>query len=177
MARNDIWVPLPHHQGHEVGSMGLIRNAQTGNILNTSINQSGVRYVAIRNTTLGKYENRAVGTLVAEAFCERFQNDAETVLHLDGNTENNEASNLMWATRWHAMAYHLEINKNDTNLKQRIQDENGRIYRNIRDAAMNTGCLPSQIDYAVRYNTALAEGTHPNLVHRTYPGAHIFRLA
>lgn len=178
MSRNQQWVPLVHYQGHEISPSGEIRKASNGMILKTSVNQSGVRYVSIRNTTLGKYENKTVGVLVAETFCERYQRDAETVMHLDGNTENNEASNLMWATRWHAMAYHQEIVKNATNLKQRIQDATtGRIYRNIREAAMSTGCLPSQIDYGVRYNTALSEGSSLNFAHTTYPGGHIFKLA
>lgn len=176
MSRRD-WYPIPHYDGHEINEFGEIRNIQKGQVLKTSVNQSGVRYVALRNTTLGKYENRAVGTLVAETFCPGKSENTETVLHLDGNTENNHASNLMWSTRWHAMAYHNEINKGDFNPRKRIKDISGHIYANVREAAMATGCLPSAIDYAVRYNDSLAEDEHMNFVHRVYPGGHVFRSA
>lgn len=171
------WVRLAHYQGHEVNELGQIRNVETGQLLKTSVNQSGVRYVAIRNTTLGKYENRALGTLIAETFCERHAADQETVLHLDGDTENNAASNLMWATRWHAMAYHSEMAKQEWNPRIKVQDAEGRVYANIGDAAMATGCLPSAIDYAIRYNANLAASSHLNFVHRVYPGSHIFYAA
>lgn len=170
-----VWIPLPHYQGHEVSSAGEIRNSASGNILRTSVNQWGVRYVSIRNTTMGKYENKAVGTIVAAAFLGDPTQDAETVLHLDGNPDNNSATNLMWATRWHAMAYHKEIVSGQQNPRIRVSDENGTIYRNVVDAAMRTGCLPSGIEYAMRYNAALAKDEHINFAHRTYPGGHIFR--
>lgn len=177
MTRRGRWITLMHYQGHEINESGEIRNATTGQILKTSINQSGVRYVALRNTSLGKYENRAVGTLVAETFCDSHAPDAETVLHLDGDTENNAAHNLMWSTRWHAMAYHSEMQKGDFSLRKRVMDENGRVYDHVGIAAMNTGCLPSAIDYSCRYNEALSDGSHPNFYHKVYPGGHIFRYA
>lgn len=178
MARDrTVWAQLEDYLGHEVSSDGEIRNLNTGQVLKTSVNQTGVRYVALRNTTLGKYENRAVGTLVADAFCEGRSPDQETVLHLNGDTEDNRANNLMWSTRWHAMAYHQEINSNHQHPRKRIRNEHGQIFQNVVQAAMATGCLPSAIDYAVRYNDSLAIGTHANFVHRVYPGGHVFRSA
>lgn len=174
---NKVWVPLVDYEGHEVSSDGEIRNIMNGQILKTSINQSGVRYVALRNTRLGRYENRAVGTLVADAFCEGRSADAETVLHRDGNTENNAAANLMWSTRWHAMAFHQEIQKANFSLRKKVMDGNGHVYANVGEAAMATGCLPSAIDYAVRYNDNMSMNEHYNFLHRVYPGGHIFRSA
>lgn len=176
--RLDAWVPLIHFQGHEINRAGEIRNVHSGNILKTSVNQAGVRYVAIRNTTLGKYQNVAVGQLVAEAFCGPSTPDAETVLYLDGNRDNNSAINVMWSPRWHAMAFHDEIKKDDRRDRgPQIVDENGRVYKNVMDAARHTGCLPSAIDHAVRYNSALDDNEHVNFVQRVWPGGRIFRLA
>lgn len=175
--RDNSWYPLNDYEGHEINERGEIRNATSGQVLKTSINQSGVRYVALRNTRLGKYENRGVAQLVADTFCEGRSDDQETVLHLDGDTENNAASNLMWATRWHAMAYHQEIHKAEVNLRKKVIDREGRVYSNVIEAAMATGCLPSAIDYAVRYNDSLAVDEHINFVHRVYPGGHVFRSA
>lgn len=180
MPRNDSWLVLPNHQGHEVNAEGQIRNIKSGNILKTSVNQSGVRYASIQNTTTRQYENKAVAKLVAEAFCPGQTRDANTVLHLDGDTENNRADNLMWTTRWHAMGYHDELNRYgiEREHKARVQlHESGRIFKNALDAAKQTGCLPSAIDYACRYNDRLAKDTHLNFMHRTYPGGHIFKYA
>lgn len=172
------WVTLEDYQGHEINEMGEVRNKQNGQILKTSINQTGVRYVSLRNTTIGRYENRAVGTLVADTFCPGRGPDAETVLHLDGNTENNSAENLMWSSRWHAMAYHQEINNTDVRtLRRAVVDAAGRRFNNVLDAARATGCLPSAIDYAARYNDNLAANEHINFVHKVYPGGHVFRTA
>lgn len=177
MIRRGNWVPLAHYQGHEINELGEIRNSQTGQILRTSVNQTGVRYVALRNTTLGKYENKAVGVLVAETFCEGMDAQHETVLYLDGNRDNNRADNLMWATRWHAMAYHQEMAKQDFSLRKKVIDSEGRVYAHVGEAAMATGCLPSAIDYAVRYNDNLGSGEHINFMHRVYPGGHLFKSA
>lgn len=175
MSFRNNWIQLAHYQGHEINPLGEIRNIRSGRILNSSVNQYGVQYVSIRNTTLGHYENKAVGVLVAETFIEGKTDNAETVLHLDGNTENNNAENLMWATRWHAMAYHDEIRKQNWNPRKKVVDENRNIYSHVGEAAMATGCLPSAIDYACRYNENLAQDEHVNFVHKTQPGAHIFR--
>ena len=170
-----VWAPLRDYAGHEVSSDGEIRNIENGQTLKTLVNQTGVRYVSLRNTTLGKYQNCAVGVLVADTFCDGHTQDQETVLHLNGNTEDNAASNLMWSTRWHAMAYHKEINEGRHDLRRPVQDGNKRVYANVLEAAKATGCLPSAIDYTVRYNDTLAVDSHVNFVHRVYPGGHVFR--
>lgn len=176
--RNVEWYVLPDHQGHEVNELGEIRNRQTGRTMQSSVNQSGVRYVSIRNTTLGRYENKTLGVLIAETFCGGRTANESTVLHLDGNTENNAAQNLMWATRWHTMAFHNEIVDSRFNKTPRVQEiTTGHIYKNALDAAKHTGCLPSAIDYALRYNQSVNEYSNLNFVHKTYPGGLIFKYA
>lgn len=178
MSRSNSWVVLPDHQGHEVNAEGQIRNVKSGKLLDTSVNQHGIWYASIKNTTTRSYENKSVAKLVASAFCEGQSPSNNTVLHLDGDRNNRRASNLMWSTRWHAMAYHDEINRADHDLRRRVQlFESGRIFRNVVDAAKQTGCLPSQIDYTCRYNDRLYSDTHTNFYHRAYPGGYIFKYA
>jgi hypothetical protein len=179
MAHQDpTWTVLADYQGHQINASGQVRNINTGKVMQMSVNQNGVQYVSIRNTTINKYENPTVGVLVASTFINGHTNDESTVLHLDGNTLNNHAENLMWATRWHAMAYHREITSLDTRkLRHQILDGAGHLYNNIKDAAMATGCLPSAIDYAAHYNDTLASDEHINFVHKTWPGGHVFRTA
>lgn len=175
MARRNSWVQIPDYEGHEVNEKGEIRNIASGTIMQTSINQSGVRYVALRNTRLNKYENRAVSTIVASTFCPGHSPETDTVLHLDGDIEGMEVSNLMWSSRYNAMAYHKEILDRRFQRRQRIQDGDGRIFSNIYEAARATGCVPSAIDYAIRYNDTIAVDENINFTHRIYPGGHTFR--
>lgn len=175
------WVTLPHHQGHEINSEGQIRNGRTGKILSPSVNQSGVQYVALRNTTQGQYENKAVGVLVAEVFCEGQTSQNTTVLYLDGDHNNNRASNLMWAPRWHAMAYHREINNLNRVPARPIRDDLGNYYPDIPSAARATGSLPSAIDYAVRYNDQIKKSQDDyfsndsiGFTHKVWPSGRVF---
>lgn len=178
MAHQDpTWTTIPNFEGHQVNASGEIRIIATGRVLKGSTNQTGVRYVSIRNTTERRYQNVAISVIVASTFCEGQSAQTNTVLHLNGDTEDCHASNLMWATRFHAIQYHQEINKIRRASRRRIQDETGRIYRSVVDAAKNTGCLPSAIEYAVDYNDTLAVGTHLNFTHKIFPGGHIFRSA
>lgn len=176
MAHQDpTWTIIPDFEGHQVNSSGQIRNIQSGKVLGTSVNDSGVRYVSIRNTTTKRYQNMAVSRIVASVFCSGHSAQCDTVLHLNGNTEDNRAPNLMWATRWHTIQYHQEINDpRFRKVKLRVKS-NGVLYENIIEAAMSTGCLPSAIDYAAHYNDTLAKDEHVNFVHKVWPGGHIFR--
>ena len=177
--QDPTWRTLVDHEGHEVNSQGQVRNIKTGKILRMSVNQTNVRYVTLRNTNIGQYENKAVSALIAEAFCPGRTREASTVMHLDGDTLNNAPNNLMWAERWHAMAYHREVDmlrrRTARSRKIQIQDQNGRIYTSYLEAAMATGCLPSSIEYAVDYNANLEQGSHTNFVHKTFPGGFVFR--
>ena len=176
------WQPLRDYDGHEVSEYGDVRNIRKQTLLRTSVNQSGARYVSIRNTTLKKYENKSVGHLVALAFNlpRDISNGEDTILHKDANPENCAVGNIMWSTRWHAMAYHQEIgrmaNVREYRKTKMIKDQNGTVYQNPLQAALATGCLPSSIDYSVRYNEALGDNPHVNFVHRTAPGGWIFHL-
>lgn len=178
MKDNTRWMVLPDHQGHEINNLGQIRHISKGNILDTSVNQTGVAYASLRNTKLGKYETRAVGSLVASAFCTGRDAAHDTVLHLNGDTTDCSADNLMWTSRWHAISYHKEIRDVRYQKRYRVQStDGGPIYKSLLEVAMLTGCLPSAIDYCVRYNDQLAVDSHSNTVHKLYPGGYSFRSA
>lgn len=177
MRKRSTWTQLEQFEGHEINTRGEVRTIKSGHILHSSTNQTGVRYVGMRNTTEGKYQNRALSTLVAETFVPGRDHEHDTVLHLDGNKDNVEAGNLLWTTRWHAIAYHQEILLPRFTQTKRIIDGNGRRYRSVAHAAMASSALPSQIEYAIRYNDTLAVDEHFNFVHRVNPGGHVYRSA
>lgn len=63
-------------------------------ILKPTVGKGGYLYIGLSKD--GKRVRKAVHRLVAEAFVEK--NGLPRVRHKDGNTENNEASNLEWCS-------------------------------------------------------------------------------
>jgi hypothetical protein len=180
MPETQEWFDLPDYRGHEVSIHGQVRNKSNGRLMGTSTNQTGTRYVTMRNTTLGKTENKSLAALMAEIFCP-YQGEItlwggvnDTVLRRDGDQENVAASNLVWAPRWFAIAFHQQVNDPKWNQRKRIVDGNHKIYRSYAHAASETVALPNAIEYAVRYNDGLSGDESSNLVH-TVAGGHIFR--
>ena len=174
MPKQATWHSIPDFDGHEISTDGDIRNKNNKRVMEPSVNQTGVRYVGLRNTKLKSYQNRSISVLVAETFCEGRTTVDDTVLHLDGDIANSKVDNLTWAPRHYVMAYHNQINMEEYTKRKRIVEDGGAIYRSFAHAAMSTASLPSDIKYSVQYNDALSDNTHTNLVHRTSTG-HIFR--
>lgn len=174
MSKN-TWTPLVEFEGHEINSRGDIRHARTKTQLRTSRNQYGIRYVSIRNTVEGKYQNKALNVLVAETFVPNPNPMHDTVIHLNGDQDDINAENLAWGSRWQAIAYHKEILDPRWDMPRRVKVEGGPTFRSIRQAAMATTCLPSSIDYALTYNRSMALNEHLNFVQRVDPGGLVFR--
>jgi len=184
MPKPSEWFSLADFDGHEIDQYGNIRNKSSGRVMEPSTNQTGVRYVGLRNTTIGRYQNRAVSTLSADTFCPNkgiitvYGGINDTVVHLDGDQSNASAANLLWAPRWFAIAYHEQMANLEYHKRKRIVEISKKpniIYRSYAHAAMSTGALPNAIEYAVRYNDGhVSEDDRSNFVHRV-TGGYIFR--
>lgn len=178
MANRNTWTPLLHHAGHEINSRGDVRHIRSRTQLKTSVNQFGLRYVSIRNTTTNKYENKPLNVLVAETFVPNDHPDIHTtVLHLNGDQTDVNAENLRWTSRWHAIGYHKEIVEEHWFRSRRVvlDGPQPQTFRSIGEAAMATTCLPSSIDYALQYNKHMALNEDLNFVQRVDPGGLVFR--
>ena len=90
------WLPCREFPAYEVSDKGKIRNAKTGRILKTYINEKGYETVTLRRN--GRQQNIKVHRIVADAFCEQYYEGLD-VTHVDQDRSNNEADNLEWRFR------------------------------------------------------------------------------
>ena len=107
---------------YEVSNFGNVRNKKTKFVLKPRIEKAPhcdyVRYNVHIADVDGKQRNQKIHRLVAEAFIPKVEGK-DIIDHIDGNTENNNVSNLRWAT----------YSENSLNSKTRIDNVSGE--RNI----------------------------------------------
>lgn len=91
----EIWKPVRHWEGrYEVSNKGRIRCIATGLIVNTM----EICSLGLKNKGKGGSSLRAVHRLVLEAFIGTRPKEM-VCRHLDGNSLNNDLSNLKWGTK------------------------------------------------------------------------------
>ncbi len=91
------WKEIEEFPAYEVSDKGRIRNAKTGRILKTHIDSRGRERLTLRKDN--RQHTKKVHRLVANAFCEQYYEGLD-VMHIDGDSTNNEASNLEWRFGW-----------------------------------------------------------------------------
>ena len=106
MEQLEIWKPVSGYEGlYEVSNTGKIRSIErmtvvgrrgSGRELRQYLTPYGYLEVSLSNK--GKVSHKKVHRLVADAFCEKSDGQDE-VNHIDGDKQNNYASNLEWCTR------------------------------------------------------------------------------
>lgn len=90
------WVKIKRNANYSVNENGDVRNDATGKIKKPYINKSN-GYLTIDLYDKNKTEKVPVHRLVAEAFIPNPEGKP-TIDHKDGNRQNNDISNLRWAT-------------------------------------------------------------------------------
>ena len=139
----EIWKDLPirgKKRRYQVSNMGRIRAIHTVEGIDASIrmmkthvhgrNGSKEPRITLRNG--GKPKTYVVHTLVAKAFVDN-PNNYPFIKHIDGNLENNAASNLIWSTSRLSGRVIGEAKKRTLKIVQRTIDwlyeqlNNGRI--------------------------------------------------
>lgn len=88
------WRPFPGDCRYEVGSLGAVRNAQTGHVLKPWLAGYGYWYVQLG----AKGIKTGIHRLVALSFLGPPPSPLHEVAHNDGDRNNNALTNLRWAT-------------------------------------------------------------------------------
>ena len=100
------------YEGYLVSNIGRIYSLRANMLMNL-VNCSGYRYIFINRKTV--YVHR----MVAEAFCNGKTLERREVNHIDGNKENNNASNLEWCTRSENVKHYWENLTEEERLERR----------------------------------------------------------
>lgn len=93
---DEIWKPIPSPDmgDYEVSNLGRMRNIGTRKIIHGS---DDGRYLRFCGANGNRY---AIHRLVALTFCHNDAPDTKVIVnHIDGNTKNNNASNLEWCSQ------------------------------------------------------------------------------
>jgi len=144
-------------ENYSVLDTGIVRNIKTGKIKVGISNNTGNGYLYVDIYNNGKKSRKYIHRLVAENFIPNIQNKP-MVNHIDGNTKNNNASNLEWVTAQenvkHASsvlncltAYYISTQKRKKKVKQidLFTNQTIKIYESIRQASRETGIPSSNI--------------------------------
>lgn len=103
MERLETWRAVKDYEGlYEVSSLGNVRNANSGRVLNACRHRSGYLSVMLYKSKKPKRFN--IHRLVASAFLNN-SNNYEFVNHIDEDKSNNNVENLEWCSREHNMKH------------------------------------------------------------------------
>lgn len=142
----EIWKTIEGYETYSVSTFGNVRNDKTGKILKGR----GCRYlqVALWNNRIVK--NLLIHRLVALAFILNYENK-ECIDHIDGNSFNNNLTNLRWATLY----------ENHHNLKKAINNTTGvkGIHFNKKFKKYEVRLMHKRIDYNLGYYDTIEEAT------------------
>lgn len=119
---SEIWKDVKDFEGYQVSNLGRVRSLerpiyrkngrlhyiQKENILKPF---NGGNYLSISFRDNGKTVKKRVHRVVAKAFCRKAAGN-NVVNHIDGNKENNKASNLEWVTQKDNMLHAKRIGLN-----------------------------------------------------------------
>lgn len=92
----EIWKRVPGASGHEVSSLGRVRNRYTGALLRPAL-AAGGQYPSVEIRLDGPSQARYVHEMVCSAF-HGPRPEGGQVRHLDGDPNNCEVTNLSWGT-------------------------------------------------------------------------------
>ncbi len=155
MEQVEQWKILQGYGGYSVSDQGRVRRTVDERIVAIGITKQKHLYVKIMHE--GIQITRGLALLVCETFVPllnpRFE--TPTPIHLDGDTTNCRAINLVWRPRWFALAWTAQFG---CNLKSHHGVRNittGVEYNNIWDVVHDQGVMFNEVIMAVCNKTPI----------------------
>lgn len=148
------WKVIEEFPNYEVSDRGDVVNRTTGRLMQQSHTQAGQVKVGLVGED-GKQKSRSVKVLVAEAFVDGKSATYDTPINLDGNPENNNASNIKWRPRWFALRWmrqYTEIANGEYEfyfVKPVYCINQKEYYDHMHHAAVVNGTLPWEVFLSV----------------------------
>lgn len=155
MTEKEIWKDVPNwEKDYEVSNFGFVRNKRTKKRKALDPNTNGYFRVVFFNNY--KRERIFVHRLVAKVFIPNDDLTKNVVNHIDGNKQNNKASNLEWVTRsYNNEHYYTSNHFKGSYKKQKISvsfsDGTTQLYESICDCARKLGMTNKRICHILRY--------------------------
>ena len=119
----ETWIKVKGFELYSVSDQGNVRNDKTGRILKGGLDKDGYPQVILCKNR--SRVNRKVHRLVAEAFTPNPDNKPQ-VNHIDGNKQNNAASNLEFCTNQENQTHFWRYLNNEQNKANRINAHKGK---------------------------------------------------
>lgn len=148
------WRAIAAFPNYRVSNLGQVESIKTGRALKQTINQHG--HLKIKMMQNGVAHTRQVNQLVAQHFLpDPPRKDFDSVIHLDGDKQNCQASNLAWRPRYFAIRYHQQF---ETPMWSRskipvIDAKTGKIYKSAQEAATANGLIFTELITAASHHT------------------------
>lgn len=144
------WVQVEEFPNYSISNFGDVVNEATGRVLRQSTTIDGTVKVNIMHSN--GQSTRSVKVLVADAFVLGKSDFCNTPIHLDGNSQNNQADNIRWRPRDFAWRYKRQfIDIPDKEFRGPIRDVETRDrYLHVYEAAVMNGLLFEDIWKSIR---------------------------
>jgi len=143
---DEDWIPVEAFPGYSVSNRGRVRNDHTGRILSLTRNSRGITIAGMSRDHL-QYK-RAVDKMVGEAFLPHPQTRAfDAIIHLDGDVNRNDVTNLMWRPRWFRIAYHKQFRDPNTPwiMRPMYVVDTDEVFDTSKDVCVRYGLLAHDI--------------------------------
>lgn len=144
---NEEWTAIVDFPGYIISNMGRVDNEKHGRPMTRSPIRGGILTVGLYRE--GRQYRRSVAVLVANHFLDAPErSDFNTILHVDGNKSNCEATNLMWRPRWFVQKYYNELGYWPEGLSWShsvVLEETGELFTSTLEPSMKYGILQGQV--------------------------------
>lgn len=102
------WRTILEFPNYQISNKGRVFNLRTKREMNTSSTNYGHSKITLTDYD-GKRYTRSVALLVAQAFVPAPNIMCDTLMVLDGNLDNVDATNLAWRPNWFAWKYTRQL--------------------------------------------------------------------